>query len=222
MSRNELPTPRLAFYQRSETLGSMVHNDGVYVNIGSRVGGSQETEQYNVAKNIYTSADDDESEFEFTSDDFMVCALPDVTLNSIEHTDVRAPSGSAGKLQLTEAVVVVDNAGDLRMIDSATSSTESADLEQFYTQQGNAEPFKSMREGTETAAADDPFSEDYGYGAPGMMGGYSQQADNRRLRGGRGGRGGAGGPPGMGGYPGAGGPPGMGGMPGGGPIGGGR
>lgn len=211
----DLPMPYLSFYQRSSTLGSIVHHGGVPVSFGSQVGGTQETEQYDVAHNVYIAADeteDDKSSFTFASDEYLVCALPDIAIVRDEHADISHPTGSSGMLRLTEAVVVVDDAGELRVLDTVSGESDSAAAERLYSLQADAEPFKSMRERTTAApAGDDPYSGDYGYGSEAMMGGYMQQSDNRRLRsrgGSRGGRGqGAGGPPGMGGY----GAPGMGG-----------
>ncbi len=225
-SRTDLLTPLLAFYQRSQTLGSIVHNGGVPVQIGGMVGGTQETEQYDAAKAVYTAADADEADFTFSSDDFLVCALPDITLNRSEHTDLRPPSGAAGALKLTEAAVVVDDEGQLRMIDPVTSAAESNRLATYYRQQSEAEPFKSMREQVANTGADGPFSGEeegrsgsgYGGNSGGGMGG-GQQSDNRRIRSrsGRGGQSGAPGAMGAGGLPGAtggGGPPGAAGRPG--------
>jgi hypothetical protein len=200
--RNELPTPLLAFYQRSQTLGSMVFNGGVPVQIGGMVGGTQETEQYDAAKAVYTAADGDEADFTFSSDDFLVAALPDITLNREEHTDLRTPSGGAGALRLTEAAVVVEDDGQLRMIDPITSAADRDNVADIYSGQSEAEFFKSMREQVANTGADGPFSdsEEQGRASSGYggMGGYGQQSDNRRIRRG-GGRAGAPGAIGVGG-----------------------
>jgi hypothetical protein len=201
--RNELPIPRLAFYQRSQTLGSMVHNAGVEVRIGGMVGGTQETEQYDAAKAIYTAATDADSEFRFSSNDFLVAALPDIELSD-EHVDVDAPPRSArGALRLTEAAVVVDDEGNLRAIDPVTTASERTDIAKIYNDQITADIFKAMREATTTAESDDPYSGEGGTagagGYAGSFGGYGgyggQQSDSRRIRrgGGRGARGAAGG-----------------------------
>lgn len=206
ISRTELPTPRLSFYQWGMTLGSLVHNDSVRVPIGGAVGGTAPTEQYDVAKEVYTPADGEDADFTFTTDDFLVGALPDISINRTEHTDVTPPRGAGGSLRLTQAVIVIDDSGELRTIDPVSTATESSRMESLYAiySESEVQPFKRMREGvtaaTDTGPFGSEFADQYGYGSAEMMGGYSggygggygAPSDNRRIRsrGGQGGRGG--------------------------------
>jgi hypothetical protein len=167
--------PRLGVYQWDSNLGTTQHSL-LDIPLGQTVSGKERTKVLDPAKNTF-----EEKNYAFLSTDFVVDALPDISVDSAVHPDI-APLGGAtrGDLKLNEEVLVATADGDLKLLDPGRDAAAEKEAAQNLKYQN--QPFEDLLAGPDDeAAGNDLLGEGMSTMPGGMMSGSMMMMMGNRM-----------------------------------------